>query len=136
LRNGLIKTLTRSGLVSLTGDSVIDPLDQVAIGEIPNKQIQAVSHLVQMAVSQPMSWQRAGRDAARLGAGAARLLGAAVVKVPIGLQLGAGRPLGETGLDRGPGGLTMFGHVVCGDLIRDPLEAEVIDQPVIQGLGM
>jgi hypothetical protein len=42
-----------------------------------------------------MRWQGAGRNVVRLGAGAARLLVAAVVKMPIGLQLRAGWPFGQ-----------------------------------------
>ena len=84
LRNGL-----RLRIVCLL-QSVIDPADQVAVGNIANEQVQAVGNLVEMAVSQPMGWQRAGGNVVRLGAGAARLLVSAVMKMPIGFQLRAG----------------------------------------------
>ena len=30
----------------------------------------------------------------------------------------------------------MFGHIICGNLVRDPLKAEIIHQPVEQGSGV
>ena len=63
---------------------VVDPADQVAIGNVANKQVQAIGNLVEMAVSQAMVWQRALCDVVRLGAGAARLFVAAVMELPVG----------------------------------------------------
>ena len=63
---------------------MIDPADQVAVGDVANEQVKAVGNLVEMAVSQPMGWKRAGGDVVRLGAGAARLFVAAVMELPVG----------------------------------------------------
>ena len=30
----------------------------------------------------------------------------------------------------------MFGHIICGDLVGDPLKAEIVHQPVEQGSGI
>ena len=79
----------RTGQFVPVGYPIIDPADQVTIGDIPNEQIQAIGHLVEMAVSQPMRWQRTSGNVVRLGAGAARLLVSAVVKMPVALQLRA-----------------------------------------------
>src|SRR5208282_6132680 len=59
------------------------------VGNVANEQIQAVGKLIEVAVSQPMGWQRAGADVIRLGAGVVRFLVSAVVKLPIGFQLRA-----------------------------------------------
>ena len=40
-------------------EAVIDPADQVAVGNVANEQVQAVGNLIQVAVSQPMGWQGA-----------------------------------------------------------------------------
>jgi hypothetical protein len=69
---------------------VIDPADQVAIGNVANEQIQAIGYLVQVAVFQAMGWQGARRDVVRLGAGTARFLVSAVMEMPIALQFWAG----------------------------------------------
>jgi hypothetical protein len=71
---------------------IIDPADQVPVGNVSNEQVKAVGKLIQMAVSQPMSWQGTGRNVMRLGAGAARLFVTSIMKVPIGLQLRAAWP--------------------------------------------
>ena len=73
-------------------EAVIDPADQVAVGNVANEQVQAVGNLIQVAVSQAVSRQGARRDVVRLGAGAARLLVSAGMEMPIGFQLWAGWP--------------------------------------------
>ena len=35
-----------------------DPADQVAVSNVANEQVEAIGKLVEMAVSQAMSWQR------------------------------------------------------------------------------
>ncbi len=80
-----------------------------------------------------MGRQRAGANVMRLGASAAGLFVSALMKMPIGLQLRAAWFPVQMLADRGPGRLAMFGHVICGNLVRDPLETEVINQPVEQG---
>ena len=54
--------------------TVIDPADQVAFGNVANEQVKTVGNLVQMAVSQPMGRQRATGNVVRLGASVARFL--------------------------------------------------------------
>jgi hypothetical protein len=76
-------------------EAVIDPADQVAIGNVANEQIQAIGNLIQVAVSQAMGRQGARRDVVRLGAGTTRFLVSAGVEMPIGLQLWAGWPPGQ-----------------------------------------
>ena len=73
-------------------EPVIDPADQVAFGNVANKQVQAVGNLVEVAVSQAMGWQRAACDVVWLSAGAARLLISAGMEMPIAFQLWAGWP--------------------------------------------
>ena len=41
--------------------SLINPSHQIAIGNVPNEQIQAIGHLVEMAVSQMMGRHRKKR---------------------------------------------------------------------------
>ena len=52
--------MTDTGPVVRLVQPVIDPADQVAVGNISNEQVQAVCKLVEMAVSQAMGWHRAG----------------------------------------------------------------------------
>ena len=52
------------------GQLTVDPSHQVAIGEIPDKQEQAVGRLVQAAIAQPVFWQWTARQKFRLIAGA------------------------------------------------------------------
>ena len=122
----------RSGLVVRLVQPVIDPADQIAVGNVANEQVEAVGNLVEVAVSQAMGWQRAGGDVVRLGAGAARLLVSAGMKIPIGFQLRASWLPGQILADRAPSRLAMPTHVICGNLVRDPLKAEIVDQPVEQ----
>ena len=72
-----------AGLVRLV-EAVIDPADQVAVGNVANEQVQAVSNLIQVAVSQPVSRQGTRRDVVRFGAGTARFLVSAGVEMPVG----------------------------------------------------
>jgi len=83
-----------AGLVRLV-EAVIDPADQVAVGNVANEQVQAVGNLIQMAVSQAMGRQGTRRDVIRLGAGTTRLFEPAGVEMPIAFQLWAGWPPGQ-----------------------------------------
>ena len=65
---------------------MIDPADQVAVGNVANEQVQAVGNLIQVAVSQAMGRQRARCDVVRLGAGAARFLVSAAMEMPIAFK--------------------------------------------------
>ena len=44
------------GLVVCLFQSVVDPADQVAVGNVSNEQVETVSNLIEMAVSQAMGW--------------------------------------------------------------------------------
>ena len=83
-----------------------------------------------------MARQRAGGNVVRLGAGAAGLFVTASMKGPIGLQLRAGGPPSQILTDCAPGRLAMAGHVVDRNLVRDPLKAEIVHQPVEQHRGV
>src|SRR5690349_11924797 len=58
------------------------------------------------------------------------------VKMPIGLQLRASWPGRQILPHRAPSRLTVAAHVVCRDLIRDPLKAEIMNQAVEQHRGV
>ena len=49
---------------------LVDPADEIVIGDIAHEQEQAVRHLVEAAVPQRVAGQGAGVDVARLRAGA------------------------------------------------------------------
>ena len=117
-------------------EAVIDPADQVAVGNVANEKVQAVGNLIQVAVSQTVSGQGARRDVVRLGAGPARFLVSAGVEMPIGLQLWAGCWSSKVLANRTPGRLPMAAHVIFRNLVRDPLEAEIMYQPVEQCGGV
>ena len=61
-----------------------------------------------------------------------RLFVSAIMKMPIGFQLRASWSPGEIFADRTPSRLAMLAHVVCGDLVRNALKAEAVNQPVEQ----
>ena len=84
-----LRQRVRSGLVVRLVQAVIDPADQVALGNVANEQVQAVGNLIEVAISQAMCWQRAGGNVVRFGARAACLLVSAGMKMPIGFQLRA-----------------------------------------------
>ena len=80
---------SRTRFVERLAQPIIDPANEIAIGHIANKQIQAVGHLIEMTVSQMMAWQWAGRNVVGLGASAGRFLVPATMKMPVRLQLRA-----------------------------------------------
>jgi len=96
------------------GQPLIEPADQVAVGNVPDEQEQAVGDLVEVAVSQVLPGQGAAGDVVGLGAGARAFAVPAAVKMPVALQLGAGWASVETALDVGPGRLTVLRHVTGG----------------------
>ena len=103
---------------------VVDPADQVPVGDVPDEQVQAVGQLVQPTVPEPMGWQRAAVEVVRLGAGAAGLFVAAAMKLPVVFQLRAAGAAGKLGAEVLPGRPAVALHVVVGDLVRDPLVAQ------------
>jgi hypothetical protein len=81
------------------GQSVVDPADQVAFGNVADKEEKAIGGLVEATVAQLMARHRAGIDMIGFGAGAAALVVSAAVKVPIGLKQRTGRGGIETRRD-------------------------------------
>ena len=69
---------------------LVDPADQIAVGKVANEQVQRIGGLVEVAVAQVMGRQRTAADVIGLGAGPAQLAVAAVVELPVALELGAG----------------------------------------------
>ena len=126
----------RRSLIAYLVEAVVDPANQIPVSNVPNKQVETVGNLVEMAVSQAMGRKRAGGDVVRLGAGPTRLLVSAAMKSPIGLQLWATWSLGQILANCPPGRLAMAGHVVCSNLIRNSLKTEVVHQPVKQCGGV
>src|SRR5437868_2025149 len=72
-------------------------------------------------------------DMIGLGAGEAALVVAAAPVVPEGLELLAGGRTLEACLRIGPGRGPMLLHVVTGNLVGDPLEAERREEPIDNG---
>jgi hypothetical protein len=65
-----------------------------------------------------------------LGTGAADLLVAAAMEMPVGLELGASDTLAELLVDVAPRRPAMPRHVIVGDLIGDALVAQSGHQPI------
>ena len=68
---------------------LVDPADEIAIGNIPHEQEQAVRHLVEAAVPQRMAGQGAGVDVAGLRARVGPFVVSAVVEPPVPAELRA-----------------------------------------------
>ena len=68
---------------------LIDPADEIVIGDIAHEQEQAVRHLVQAAVAQRVAGQGAGVDVAGLGARVGPFVVSAVVEPPVPAELRA-----------------------------------------------
>ncbi len=62
---------------------LVDPADQIAVGQVTNEQVQRIGGLVEAAVAQVMARQGTVPDVSGLGAGAVQLAVAAVVKLPV-----------------------------------------------------
>ena len=52
---------------------LVDPADQIAIGNVANEQVQRIGGLVEAAVAQVMGRQRTAADVIGLGAGPTQL---------------------------------------------------------------
>ena len=115
---------------------LVDPTDQVAVGNVPNEQVQRIGGLVEAAVAQVMRWQWTAADVIGLGAGPPQLGVVAALKVPVALELGATGISGKFFVDLGPSHVTMLLHVGGGDLIRDTLVTERCDQPIEDRRGV
>lgn len=111
---------------------LFDPADKITIRDIPNEQKETVGGLVQPTVSQHVGGYWAASDMLRLSAGAAALVEAAPVIVPIASQLGAGGAATHLRLNIVPRHGAVPLHIVGGNPVRDPLEAETFVQPFEQ----
>ena len=103
---------------------MVDPADQIAIGDVANEQVKGIGDLVEVAVAQVMGRQRTAANMIGLGAGSAELLVSAAVEMPVAFELGARGTSGKFVVDIVPSHIPMLLHVIGGDLIRDALVAE------------
>ena len=85
-----------------SSELLVDPADQVAIGNVPDEQEQRIDHLVEATVPLIMGRQRSCLDVIRFRTGPAELVVAATMKVPVALELGAGGALTDLLVDTGP----------------------------------
>src|ERR1700737_4678317 len=109
---------------------MVDPADQIAIGNVADEQEEGVGGLVQAPVSQNVLRQRTASDMIRLGTGPADLVVPTIMEVPVGLELGTAGAAIKCLLDRLPSRPAMPLHVVVRNLIGDALVAQTRHEPV------
>ena len=109
---------------------LVDPADQIAVGNVANEQVERIGELVQVAVAQVVGRQRTVADVIGLGASPAELGVPAGVKVPVAFEFWASGAVGQFFVDVLPSQITVLLHVVVGNLIGDALVAERRDQPI------
>ena len=114
----------------MVGELPINPRDDVAFGNVPDEQEQAVRGLVQPAVPERMPGQGAIGEFVRRGAGLETFVVLAVGKRPIPLELVAPGVGGEASFDFRPRHVPVPIHIPLGDGIGDSLEAEHPHQPI------
>jgi hypothetical protein len=114
----------------IVGELVVNPSNDVATGNVPDEQEQAVRSLVQPPVPEAMPGQGAVAELFRLGAGLEALVVPAVGKRPIPLELVATGVGGERVFDIRPGHVPMPIHVPIGHGVRDTLVAKLAHQPI------
>ncbi len=68
--------------------ALVDPPDQIPIGNVANEQVQRIGDLVEAAVAQIVGRQRTAADVIGLGARSAELVVVAGMEVPVALELG------------------------------------------------
>jgi hypothetical protein len=103
---------------------LVNPADQIPIGNVANEQLDGIGGLVEVAVAQVMGREWTAAHVIGLGAGSAELGVSAAMEVPVALELGAGGTLGKFLVDIVPLHIAVLLHVVVGDLIGDALVAE------------
>ena len=108
----------------------VDPADQVAIGDVPDKQVERIGGLIEPTVAQVMARHWAVVDMVRLGAGAAAFVVPAAIEMPVAGELRAGGAVTELGVDVVPPRSAVRLHVVEGHAIRDALIAQRRHQPI------
>src|SRR5262245_2042083 len=110
----------------------VDPANQIAIGDVADEQEQAVGHLAEAAVAQPVGWQRAMINMLGFSAGASRLLIAAVMKLPVAVQLRTRGWRSQAPLNIAPAGTAMALQIVGRNLIGDSLMTENGHQCIVE----
>ena len=95
----------------------INPVDQIAIGDVADEQIKRIGGLVEPTVAQVMARYWAMIDMVWLGAGPADFVVPATIVMPVALQLWAGGAVTELGLDVAPPRPAVLLHVAGGDAI-------------------
>src|SRR5947199_9163834 len=115
---------------------MVDPSHQIAVGDIANEQEQAVSRLIEPAVAQIMTGNRAARDVFGLRALAGQFLIATLVETPEPAELRALRPSSDGGFDLGPGDAAVFAQILLGETISDALVTQDRHQPIEQRWGV
>jgi hypothetical protein len=120
----------------MVGDLPINPVDDVATGNVPDEQEQAVRGLIQPAVSEPMPGQGTIGKVIGVAAGLESLVVPAVSKPPIPLELVAARVGGEATFDFRPRHVPMSVDVPIGDGVGNSLVANLPDQPIKDHRGV
>ena len=120
----------------MIGKLPINPPDDVATGNVPDEQEQAVRTLVQPTVPKWMSGQGAIAELVRFGAGLESLVVPAAGERPIPLQLVAPGVGGERPFNFCPRHIAMPIHVPLGHSVGDSLEAQLADQPIEDHSGV
>ena len=113
---------------------LINPINNVATGNVANEQEQTIGGLVEAAVPQAMPGQGALVEVIRLGACLKSLVVLAACEPPIPLQLMAAGLLPKRSFNLRPRYVAVAINVPVSDCIRDPLKAEDPHQPV-ENLG-
>ena len=120
----------------MVGYLPINPVDDVAAGNVPDEQEQAVRTLIQPAVSEAMPGHGTIGKVIRVGAGLESLVVPAVGKRPIPLELVAARVGGEGSFDVRPRHGPMPIDVPIGDGVGNSLVADLSDQPIKDPRGV
>jgi hypothetical protein len=116
--------------------ALVNPADQVAVTDVPNEQEQAIGHPVQGPVAQGQSGQGTGWIVGGLSADSSGADEVAAVKVPVAFQLRAGGLVLQTASHVVPTGSAVLVHEGERGGIRNPLQAQDLDQPGKQGRGV
>src|SRR5258708_15236228 len=118
------------------GELAVEPADQITIGDVANKEKQAVRSLIQPAVAQRVRWQRTDVKAPRIGARAGTLDIAAAAERRIGHELRAQIRALDTRSNIRPRGVAVARDVALRHTVSDALVAELRHQPTEQGRGI
>jgi hypothetical protein len=102
---------------------------KISTRHIPHEQEQMICGLVEVAVAQIMSGQRAGGEHPRLATGIGGLAVAALVKVPVAGQLRAWAGLSQPDAYVFSADGAMLFNISPGDTVGDALVADGVCQP-------